>query len=239
MTKHQAAIYNSRAHVLVTISFLVVPLLFLLLFAQVTTLTVADILTDFSSSIVRLLVAFVIAVTLAWALALLFSTGKKANVALPLFDIMQSFPTFALVPLAVLTFGAGNGTVVFFLVITIIWPLLFSIVNAIKLVKKEYWEVAEIYNLSGINRLRYFLLPASVPGVVTGSIIGLGEGWEALIATEIILHTTVGLGSFFQANTTNTTITALGIMTLMIIIFSINRLVWSPILARVYHKMQE
>ena len=240
MTRHHhTAIYQSRLHLLITFLFIIVPIGFLLLFAQFTSVTLKDLSVDFVTSIGRLLIAYAIAVLLAWTLALAFSTGKKSHVALPVFDVMQSFPTFALVPLAVLTFGASNFTIIFFLVVTVIWPILFSAINALKLIKKEYWEVADIYQLKGYRRLRYFLLPASVPGVVTGSIIGLGEGWEALVATEIIMHTNVGLGNFFQTHSEQGFITALGIMSLMLIIFSINRLIWTPVLLRVYHRMEE
>ena len=239
MSKRHTSIYVSRVHLFVTLCFMLVPFAFLLLFAGITKISALELFTDFATSIVRLAIAYTIAVSLAWTLALLFSTGKRASVALPIFDVMQSFPTFALVPLAVLTFGATSITVIFFLVITVIWPLLFSIVNALKLIKTEYWEVADMYGVHGLNRLRYLLLPASIPGVVTGSIIGLGEGWEALVATEIIMKTDIGLGNFFQTNSTDVLITTLGILLLMIIIFSINRLVWTPVLALVYHRMQE
>ena len=240
MTRHHhTAIYNSRLQLLITFLFIIIPMLFLLLFAELTSVTLEDLLVDFVSSIGRLVVAYGIAVLLAWTLALVFSTGKKSHIALPLFDVLQSFPTFALVPLAVLTLGASNATIIFFLVITVIWPILFSTINALKLVKKEYWEVAEIYQLKGYKKLRYFLLPASIPGVVTGSIIGLGEGWEALVATEIIMNTNVGLGNFFQTHSHHGLITTLGIMSLMLIIFSINRLIWTPVLQRVYHRMEE
>lgn len=238
-TRRHSQIYHSRLHLFATFAFIVTPVLFLFLFAGLTSITLETLVVDFSYSIMRLLVAYVIAVLLAWVLALSFSTGKRSSVALPVFDVLQSFPTFALVPLAVLTFGVSNSTVIFFLVITVIWPLLFSTVNALKLVKKEYWEVADIYGLKGWKRLRYFLLPASIPGIVTGSIIGLGEGWEALVATEIIMKTDVGLGSFFERNSTEGLYTALGIVLLMLIIFSVNRLIWTPILARVYDRMQD
>jgi len=241
MTRHHThtAIYQSRLHLLITFLFIIVPILFLLLFAQFTSVTLGDLTVDFTTSIIRLCVAYFIAVVLAWALALAFSTGKRSHIALPAFDLMQSFPTFALVPLAVLTLGATNDTIIFFLVITIIWPILFSTINALKLIKKEYWEVADVYQLKGYKRLRYFLFPASVPGVVTGSIIGLGEGWEALVATEIIMNTNFGLGNFFQTHSEQGFITALGIMSLMLIIFSINRLIWTPVMLRVYHRMEE
>lgn len=239
MSKHRTALYTSRLQLALTIIFIATPFLFLLLFALFTQLTVSELFVDFSISIWRLAIAYIIAVSLAWILALVFASGSRSKIALPLFDILQSFPTFAIVPIVVLTFGATTLTIIVFLVITVIWPILFSIVNALKLIKKEYHEVAEIYGLRGWKKLRYFSLPASIPGVVTGSMIGLGEGWEALVATEIIMKSKSGLGNFFEQNSTNGIFTALGILGLMLIIFSLNRLLWAPILNRVYTRMEE
>ena len=239
MSKHRTALYTSRLQLALTIIFIATPFLFLLLFALFTQLTVSELFVDFSISIWRLAIAYIIAVSLAWILALVFASGSRSKIALPLFDILQSFPTFAIVPIVVLTFGATTLTIIIFLVITVIWPILFSIVNALKLIKKEYHEVAEIYGLRGWKKLRYFSLPASIPGVVTGSMIGLGEGWEALVATEIIMKSKSGLGNFFEQNSTNGIFTALGILGLMLIIFSLNRLLWAPILNRVYTRMEE
>ena len=239
MSKHRTALYTSRLQLGLTIIFIATPFLFLLLLALFTQLTVTGLFIDFSISIGRLASAYIIAVSFACILAVVFASGSRSKIALPLFDILQSFPTFAIVPIVVLTFGATTLTIIVFLVITVIWPILFSIVNALKLIKKEYHEVAEIYGLRGWKKLRYFSLPASIQGVVTGSMIGLGEGWEALVATEIIMKSKSGLGNFFEQNSTNGIFTALGILGLMLIIFSLNRLLWAPILNRVYTRMEE
>lgn len=239
MSHKNVSIYGSKLQLAAAFSFIAMPFLFMLGFAYCADIKVSTLFVDFFVSIFRLLCAYLIAVSLAWVLALIFATGKWSTIALPVFDVMQSFPTFAIVPLAVLYFGVTNFTIIFFLVVTIIWPLLFSTINSLKLVKKEYREVADIYGLKGWNKLKYFLLPASVPGIVTGSIIGLGEGWEALVATEIIVNANTGLGSFFQHNATSGVNTFLGILALMLIIFSINRLIWTPILTKVYYRMEE
>lgn len=75
-----------------------------------------------------------------------------------------------------------------------------------------------------------FFLPVSIPGLITGSIIGLGEGWEALVATEIIIGIKSGLGIFVQSSSSDPTVTAFGILGLLIVIFVINRLLWLPLL---------
>jgi len=160
-------------------------------------------------------------------------------VALPIFDVLQSFPTFAVLPLATLAWGSSNTTVIFFLVITIIWPLFFSIVSSLKLINREWEEAAQMARLHGFDYIRWFLGPITIPGLITGSIIGLGEGWEALVATEIIVGSQNGIGSFFHAFATNPLITTLGVLGLLSVIFSINKLIWLPLLEWSHRLMGE
>lgn len=237
--KHHAIIYQSRKRLFFTVFIVVLPFLFLLMFSRVAKIGSAALFADISVSFFRLLVAYVIAALIGWILAVLFYRGRRAVVALPIFDVLQSFPTFAALPLATFLWGPSNFTILFFLVITIIWPIFFSIISSLKLMRHDWREAAEIFNLRRVFYLKKFLLPISMPGFITGSIVGLGEGWEALIATEIIVGTRSGLGGFFQSFNHNATITALGIFGFLLLIFSINKLVWLSLLEWSHHKMEE
>ncbi len=237
--RRRRAIYQSRWHLAATLAFVLLPFLFLSLFAEVSRVTISQLWSDLGNSLWRLVLAYFIAVVLAWLWAISFYHGRRAIVALPIFDVLQSFPTFAVLPLATYALGASNTTVVFFLVITIIWPIFFSIVSSLKLTKRDWEEAVEIYGLEGWQYLRWYLWPASVPGLITGSIIGLGEGWEALVATEMLVGVPLGLGPFFQHFATDTTLTALGIFGLLLLIFSVNKLIWLPLLERSHRMMEE
>ncbi|MBI3626894.1 ABC transporter permease subunit, partial [Candidatus Uhrbacteria bacterium] len=187
MAKKHFKIYQSRWHLLATLAFIAVPFLFLLSFSVVAKLSFQSIILDTVVSFWRVVVAYIISVVLAWACAMLFFQGKKSSVALPIFDVLQSIPTFAALPLAVAYWGPSNGTVILFLVFAIIWPIFFSVVSALKMVKRDWEEAVEMADLKGFHYIRYFLLPISIPSLITGSIIGLGDGWEALVATEMIV----------------------------------------------------
>jgi ABC-type anion transport system duplicated permease subunit len=93
--------------------------------------------------------------------------------------------------------------------------------------------------LRGWDYLKYYLVPLSIPGIITGSIVGLGEGWEALVATEMIVGTKTGLGPFFQGFSQNVPVTIFGILGFLIIIFSINKLLWIPLLDWSHSKLEE
>jgi|SRR3989344_2704083 len=232
-------IYRSRLHLAITIFFVVVPFAFLLIFAELTEVATGVLFSDLFVSFLRLLIAYFISVILAWILAVSFFQGKRSIVALPLFDVLQSFPTFATLPLAVYFWGVSNFTVVFFLVLTVIWPMLFSILSSLHLIKQGWQEAVEMSGISGAIYFKKFIFPVSVPGLITGSLIGLGEGWEALIATEIVVQEKLGLGNFFQTYASNPKITFLGILGFLILIFCINKLVWTPLLDWSHGKLED
>src|SRR5258706_2545496 len=76
-----------------SIILLGLPFVFLLGFARGFGLKPSVLFTDLGISSLRLAVAYLIAVSLAWISAAAFHRGKAATVALPLFDVLQSFPT--------------------------------------------------------------------------------------------------------------------------------------------------
>lgn len=223
-------VYQSGFHLAVTFFFVFLPLIALLVFTAVVDVTLTDLLADFGVSLYRLLVAYSISVILAWFLAVGFYKGKRSLVALPIFDVLQSFPTFAIMPLATLVWGFSDSTIIFFLVVTIIWPILFSILSSLKMIQSDWEDVVKVYQLPRREYFSSVIVPVTLPGVITGSIIGLGEGWEALIATEIIMQATTGLGPFFGSYSHDNTVTALAVLVFLILIFSINKLIWLPLL---------
>jgi ABC-type nitrate/sulfonate/bicarbonate transport system permease component len=230
MKKHRSHIYHSRQHLYITLLTVIVPFLYLLLFSQFAQIAASTLFYDIGTSVWRLLIAYIISAVCAWAMAVAFFRGKRALVALPVFDVLQSFPTFAALPLAIYFWGPSNFTTIFFLIFTIIWPIFFAILSSLKLMKHEWDEVAEIYGLTGKEYLKKFLIPVSVPGLITGSIVGLGEAWEAVVATEIIVGMQSGLGPFFQSFAANSGVTVFGILGFLILIFSINKIIWIPLL---------
>lgn len=239
MHRRHSMIYHSRLHVLWTIAILALPFLFFVYYSRLTSISNPELLTDIIVSGFRLLASFLIAAGLGWLMAVLFYEGKRSLIALPLFDVLQSFPTFAALPLGILVFGRSTTTVIVFLVFTIIWPIFFTILSSLKLSKHEWREVSNVYDLKGRNYLRLYLIPVTIPGLITGSVIGLGEGWEALIATEMIVGTNDGIGPFFQAFSDDATVTALGILGLLLLIFVINKLLWLPLLEWSHRTMGE
>ncbi|MDA1335224.1 MAG: ABC transporter permease subunit [bacterium] len=237
MRRHKSDIYQSRVHLVVTLLIVVVPFILFIVFAQAIEIPVSKLFLYIGTSGLRLLIAYTAATIIALILATLFYKGKRGKVALPLFDVLQNIPTFTLLPIATLFWGASERTVVLLLTIIMLWPIFFSIINALQQTRSEWDEAVQIMKLSGWKRFRHYILPVGIPGLVTGSIIAIAEGWEAIIAAEIITNIS-GLGQFFQAYSTNPTVTAAGILGILVLIFGLNKLVWMPLLEKSHSNME-
>ena len=179
-------------------------------------------------------VAYLIALIVAIFLALAITANRRAeDWLLPVFDVLQSFPSFALFPVLVAALRNRPETVIIsVLVITIIWPILFTIIGAIKNRREDLEEAATIFGAVGWRRLTNFTLPVLMPAIVTGSIVGWGEGWEFIIGAELLVRVQTGIGVYLGllGDAQQTGLLALGILILMLFLYLINRSLWLPLL---------
>ncbi len=239
LNRRRLGVYQSPWHLVATFGFLILPVAFLMFFARYAHLASDVLLLDVMASIWRLVLAYCVSAVLAWLLAVSFYRGRRAVVALPFFDVLQSFPIFAILPMASYVWDPSDATVIFVLVLTMLWPIFFTLTSSLRRIKNDWHEAVTIAGLRGWDYVQHFLWPVSIPGLITGSIIGIGEGWEALIATEIILSTKTGLGEFFQTFATDLPVTALGIFGFLLVIFTMNKLLWLPLLEWSHHETEE
>lgn len=179
----------------------------------------------------RLAFAYGIALVLGVSVALLVGWSPFADILFPLFDVLQNLPSFALIPLFIYFFGFTNEMIILFAVSSIVWPILFAVLTAIKSAHKDLSDAATIYGARGWRRIPYYLAPLSFPAMLTGSIVGIAIGWESVIGAEIITNI-AGFGDFIKAASATgiTQASIAGTLAILIIVFVINRLVWAPLL---------
>lgn len=180
----------------------------------------------------RLLVAYVIALVVGVTLALLVGWSPFADALFPVFDILQNVPSFALIPFFIYFLGYTDLMIILFAVSSIVWPILFAILAAIKGAHADLSDAATIFGAKGWRRVPFYLAPLSVPAMLTGSIVGIAIGWEAVIGSEIIINAS-GFGSFIKTASASGIDQAAvaGMLVILIMVFVINRLVWAPLLS--------
>jgi len=180
----------------------------------------------------RLALAYGIAFVLGVSIALIIGWSPLADMLFPVFDILQNVPSFALIPLFIYFFGYTSQMVILFAVSSIVWPILFAILTAIKNAHRDLSDAATIFGARGLRRIFYYLAPLSFPAMLTGSIVGIAIGWESVIGAEIIINIS-GFGAFIENASASgiNQATIAGIFAILIIVFIVNRLVWAPLLS--------
>lgn len=180
----------------------------------------------------RLALAYGIALVLGVSIALLVGWSRFAEILFPVFDVLQNIPSFALIPLFIYFFGFTSEMIIFFAVSSIIWPILFAVLTAIKGAHADLNDAATIFGARGLRRIRYYLAPLSFPSILTGSIVGIAIGWEAVIGAEIIANV-AGFGEFIKAASVSGISQSMlaGTFAILVIVFTLNRMVWAPLLA--------
>lgn len=188
----------------------------------------------------RLALAYAVALAFGVALALLVGWSPFSELLFPIFDILQNIPSFALIPLFIYFLGYTDSMIVVFAVSSIIWPILFAVLTAIKNAHADLNDAATIFGARGLKRITHYLAPLAFPAILTGSIVGIAIGWEAVIGAEIIADTT-GFGSFIKAaGATGIEPSAVaGMLAILVIVFVVNRLVWTPLLNESAHRYAE
>ncbi len=183
-------------------------------------------------SLFRLVAAYLLSLVIAVLIAVAIGDNKIGDLLIPVFDLMQNLPSFALIPIFVLWFGYTNMMTVIFAATSILWPILFYMLHALKTANKDREDAAKIFGATGWKKMIYFSLPTAFPAAVTGSIVGFSIGWEAIIGVEII-GLANGIGPFIShsADAGNKSM-ILGLSTLLLVVFLINRLIWMPLLKK-------
>lgn len=179
----------------------------------------------------RLAIAYGIALLLGVSIALLVGWSPWNDFLFPVFDVLQNIPSFALIPLFIYSLGYTDLMVILFAVTSIIWPILFAILTAIKSAHSDLNDAATIFGARGVSRITAYLAPLSFPAMLTGSIVGIAIGWEAVIGAEIIANI-AGFGAFIKsADASGLSQSAIaGMLAILVIVFALNRLIWAPLL---------
>jgi NitT/TauT family transport system permease protein len=153
-----------------------------------------DLLYHAGVSTMRVWSAFLIATAMAVPIGILMGSFKWIGAALePVVDFIRYLPVPALVPLAIIWFGVGEGTKIFLLWLGTFFQLVLLVADDVRRVPTEYHEAALTVGAPGWRRLTDVSFPAMLPTLVDNMRITLGWCWTYLIIAEIVAANS-GLG---------------------------------------------
>lgn len=146
-------------------------------------------------SIKVLLMGYAAGLFLAGMLTAFAITSRIGNDFLEtLTSMFNPLPAIALLPLALIWFGLGNGSLVFVLIHSVLWPVALNTHSGFMSVSQTMRMVGRNYGLSGPRYVAKILIPAAFPNILTGMKIGWAFAWRTLIAAELVFGVSSGSG---------------------------------------------
>lgn len=147
------------------------------------------------TSISVLLVGYACGIVLATLLTIFAITTRVGNDILEtLTSMFNPLPAIALLPLALIWFGLGEGSLIFVLVHSVLWAVALNTHSGFMSVSLTMRMVGRNYGLTGFAYVLRILIPAAFPSILAGLKIGWAFAWRTLIAAELVFGVSSGSG---------------------------------------------
>jgi ABC-type nitrate/sulfonate/bicarbonate transport system permease component len=144
-------------------------------------------LTHIFDSLYRVLLAVGTATVLGVPLGLAMGWSSRFRAVVdPLLEFVRPIPPLAWIPLSILWFGIGDVQIVYIIFLAAFFPVVLNSLAGARDV--DTYLVRAGLSLGARPRELFLtvVLPAALPHIFTGMRVGLGIGWMALVAGELV-----------------------------------------------------
>ena len=151
-------------------------------------------------SIWRLLQGYFIATIIGFPTGLLVARSALAEKTIGWLSVsLQSLPSICWIPLALLWFGRVSITapILFVTIMGSLFATVVTVADGIRNVSPSLARAGRTWGATGPRLYFSVLLPAALPGIVSGLKVGWGFAWRSLMAAELIVNSG-GLGFLLQ-----------------------------------------
>lgn len=147
-------------------------------------------------SLYRFAIGFGLAVCLGSAIGLTLGYLRGANEWVrPTLEYLRFLPTVAILPAALLLFGATDSMRIFIIAFGSVFPVILAAMDGACRVDQVLIDVARINGLSVPKRIAQVILPASLPAIFAGVRIALAIALVMMVISELIAANN-GIGHF-------------------------------------------
>src|SRR5918994_4802944 len=143
----------------------------------------------------RLVIGFTISITIGIAIGLAMVKFPGFGKTMSSFAVgLQSFPSVAWVPFAILLIGLNDFGILFVVIMSSVFSVMMSTYSGIRNISPIYIRAAKNMGARGVSLFRHVMIPAATPSLITGIRQAWSFAWHALIGAEMLITTLVGLG---------------------------------------------
>lgn len=195
-----------------------------------------------ATSLERGVLGFLVSLAVATPIGLLLARVQFLRRAFrPLISGLQSLPSVAWVPAAILWFGLNDLTLYFVILMGAIPSIVNGTISGLDQVPPLYQRVGHVLGARGLTLARLVLLPAALPGYLGGLKQAWAFSWRSLMAAELIATSgDLGLGlgqQLDQARTLGDLPGVLsGILAILFVGIAVELLIFAPLERRVLRR---
>ena len=187
------------------------------------------------TSVHRAVIGFLISVAVATPLGLLLAKVPLVRAAIgPLISGLQSLPSVAWVPAAVLWFGLNDAAIYTVVLLGAVPSIANGLVAGIDQIPPILPRVGKVLGAGRLDTARHILLPAALPGYLAGLKQGWAFSWRSLMAAELIATSPAlgfGLGQYLHnaMSLSDMSMVIAGILLIFFVGVGIELLVFRPL----------
>ena len=150
-------------------------------------LSQADFYSGVAVTLRRALVGYAIAIAIGSVIGVLVARAPIVRKAVGHAILgLQSMPSIAWLPLAILLFQQSEGAVLLVVILGAAPAVATGLLSGVDHVQPLLVRVGRVMGARGLQLYRYVILPAALPGYVGGLKQGWAFAWRSLMAAEII-----------------------------------------------------
>ncbi|MGY5126608.1 ABC transporter permease [Streptomyces nigrescens] len=154
------------------------------------------------TSVSRGALGFLASVAIGTVLGLIVARVKAVRAAIgPILSGLQSLPSVAWVPAAIIWFGLSDATIYTVVLLGAVPSIANGLVAGVDQISPLYLRAGRTIGATGFAGVRHVLLPASLPGYIAGLKQGWAFSWRSLMAAELIVNAPdlgTGLGQLLE-----------------------------------------
>jgi NitT/TauT family transport system permease protein len=199
-----------------------------------------------SLSLGRMVAAYIFSILFSLVFGYLAARSRTAEKFLiPLLDVLQSVPILSFLPVALLSLSAilpitwaVELSSIILIFTSQAWNIGFAWYQSLTTIPRNLSQASTIFRFNGWLRFKTLELPFAAISLIWNSMASWGGGWFFLMAAEIFSvgdrnFRLPGLGAYLQeaANQGSFESIAWGLGALILIIVTLDQLVWRPLLS--------
>jgi NitT/TauT family transport system permease protein len=194
------------------------------------------------TSLSRGAVGFAMSLVVGTTLGLAMWSSRWLRAAIgPIVSGLQSLPSVAWVPAAIIWFQLSNAAIYTVVLLGAVPSIANGLVSGMKQVPPLFDRVGRVLGLSAMGRIRYVLLPAALPGYLGGLRQGWAFAWRSLMAAELITYSPAlgqGLGQLLNIGRelSQMSLVITSIALILVVGVAIELLLFAPLERRVLNR---